>query len=1374
VHGDELVCNTTVSAEQTFTGKAKNLIRTEMCDLLDNNCDYSIDEECECTPSDMGVTKVCGYDSSKYYKSMAQIQAVCDQSLDMISRILSWEYAPGNSKYRRAITITNNNEPDFKNYPVYIELDTESLISQGKLRPDAGDLRIVDENGTIIEWFMETPSRSRPPDGQQDEKQDEIQLASASDGLVKSIAQTSSKATETSAGQLSQKAEKLATSMESAAAKQGVSQETKSILQQRSAEIRSSLSQLGSELSGMKTQANSVASGVSKTSVNSLVNSAESLQNVVESVKGVAEIVQKESVSMQLPAEDLQTINNDAGSVTAAAGEASGDVTPTVQLQATLGSSKIWFKLNIKPAETKYYYVYYGDPSATYSMKSATEIRGLTREREMFFLCHFDGSYACSGNNVPMTNIKTTFGTGVYGRAVRTSTVSTLRYPTSENLNKERGAIAFWLLGSTTTNNYLFYEKSFGAKEQISIYTLSSKIYFDIYDRSGIKHSVSAPVTGNWTRVLATWDVLKGMALYLNGQVQMTRSETWTMDDLGTDFWIGSKENVSSAALFDEFVVYTQYIDEAYAKKEARSYLIETGVGTEEDIAHTQIREAPREIFDKCNSFLGRVTTTLTNTTRAGTILSLCNSILICNKTFNINPRSTLTLGWQNCTGGSWSECQGLIEPTQETCNWMDENGNGIVDDVQFPETCGCYNPLNLSEGKPPSQEICNGVDDDCNGIIDDVGGLSGIDQTYCGCYNMTVNVSMRPLEPEPNLCNSIDDNCNNIIDEGVDDCACTNTDFWNITNFRGYEICNYIDDDCNGQIDEVFKRPANSTTPVAYLGDSCSFINSVCAGGVYVCGATGRELVCSTTTPPEGSWGELSIDLRQEEKVNSIDDNCNGIIDDIYGEESGKYVQCYQGRSPQIELCNGRDDDCDAMIDNGVSSCACADLGEINASSAEYIVSQIKLKKVSPELCNNFDDNCNGKIDEGLDNCACSGGYAGDPSLRPEFCNGMDDNCNGVIDDIPNTDACACYNDAHKPGELQETCNSGDENCNGLIDETWPQLGQGCGIGACSGGVYFCEQNSAVCSSATKSSDEKCDSLDNDCDGYIDENCPCNSGESRQCGANLGLCKIGSQVCQNSVWGECTGAVFPVIETCNGMDENCDGIVDNIGGRGSITDTKCGCYGGAQPSTETCNGIDDDCDGTVDDVEGQTCGCTGNAYGVGSKKETCNGIDDDCNGVIDDVNGGNSISSTACGCYGGSQPTDEICDLIDNNCNGAIDELWPELGADCATGVCSGRYVCSEGKVTCNGNQPEVEICDNKDNNCDGKIDEGCYVGSSIISSCENGMKDDNEQQVDCGGICKPCEQPQIVKPPTAWIGVFIVLVIVIIVVGLLLSFMK
>jgi hypothetical protein len=231
---------------------------------------------------------------------------------------------------------------------------------------------------------------------------------------------------------------------------------------------------------------------------------------------------------------------------------------------------------------------------------------------------------------------------------------------------------------------------------------------------------------------------------------------------------------------------------------------------------------------------------------------------------------------------------------------------------------------------------------------------------------------------------------------------------------------------------------------------------------------------------------------------------------------------------------------------------------------------------------------------------------------------------------------------------------------------------------------------------------------------------------------------------------------------------------VDNIGGRGSITDTKCGCYGGAQPSTETCNGIDDDCDGTVDDVEGQTCGCTGNAYGVGSKKETCNGIDDDCNGVIDDVNGGNSISSTACGCYGGSQPTDEICDLIDNNCNGAIDELWPELGADCATGVCSGRYVCSEGKVTCNGNQPEVEICDNKDNNCDGKIDEGCYVGSSIISSCENGMKDDNEQQVDCGGICKPCEQPQIVKPPTAWIGVFIVLVIVIIVVGLLLSFMK
>ena len=48
----------------------------------------------------------------------------------------------------------------------------------------------------------------------------------------------------------------------------------------------------------------------------------------------------------------------------------------------------------------------------------------------------------------------------------------------------------------------------------------------------------------------------------------------------------------------------------------------------------------------------------------------------------------------------------------------------------------------------------------------------------------------------------------------------------------------------------------------------------------------------------------------------------------------------------------------------------------------------------------------------------------------------------------------------------------------------------------------------------------------------------------------------------------------------------------------------------GAAPSAETCNTIDDDCDGLVD--EGA---CSGGCGDV----ELCNNLDDDCNGAVDD-----------------------------------------------------------------------------------------------------------------------------------------------------------
>jgi len=70
----------------------------------------------------------------------------------------------------------------------------------------------------------------------------------------------------------------------------------------------------------------------------------------------------------------------------------------------------------------------------------------------------------------------------------------------------------------------------------------------------------------------------------------------------------------------------------------------------------------------------------------------------------------------------------------------------------------------------------------------------------------------------------------------------------------------------------------------------------------------------------------------------------------------------------------------------------------------------------------------------------------------------------------------------------------------------------------------------------------EQCNGLDDDCNGAIDDNV---AGEGDACGNGIGACKPGIVKCFEGVL-LCVGGVGPTAETCNGMDDDCDGVVDN------------------------------------------------------------------------------------------------------------------------------------------------------------------------------------------------------------------------------------
>jgi len=176
-------------------------------------------------------------------------------------------------------------------------------------------------------------------------------------------------------------------------------------------------------------------------------------------------------------------------------------------------------------------------------------------------------------------------------------------------------------------------------------------------------------------------------------------------------------------------------------------------------------------------------------------------------------------------------------------------------------------------------------------------------------------------------------------------------------------------------------------------------------------------------------------------------------------------------------------------------------------------------------------------------------------------------------------------------PTGVSETiCNNIDDDCDYLVDEDYATSPTTCGIGACaSTGEMLCQAGSVVdtCTPGTPQT-EVCDGIDNNCDGQIDDGNP--EGGSACSTGLLGECAAGTTECQGGTL-QCTANNQPQAEVCDGLDNNCDGQVDEGVTITYYRDADGDGFGNALDTTQACSPpagyvVDNtDCDDTEPEV---------------------------------------------------------------------------------------------------------------------------------------------------------------------------------------------
>ena len=755
-------------------------------------------------------------------------------------------------------------------------------------------------------------------------------------------------------------------------------------------------------------------------------------------------------------------------------------------------------------------------------------------------------------------------------------------------------------------------------------------------------------------------------------------------------------------------------------------------------------------------------------------------------------------------------------------------------------------------------KEICDGKDNDCDGVIDNGIDLNK-DPGNCGVCGRVCIVTHSVPACVQGAC-SVGECLPGWFDvdgKGDNGCECLRSN-------GGVELCDGADNDCDGKIDEDFAL-ATDLDNCGVCGKSCDYPNAeaMCSNGTCAMGAckTGRIDLNKKVT--DGCEYDCTVSNNGVEICDGTDNDCDGGIDNNSVDQgaacgpnvvntgvckrgvmtctSGRLV-CIGATEPGIEVCDGRDNNCDGGTDEGFNKqsdiryCGNCEPCALRNAVPRCVVGMCQLDVCSPgfvnlnltqgdgceyqctfrgvDVCNGADDDCDGMTDEGIiketdpRNCGGCGtvcSYANAVGTCSNSQCGLG-GCNQNFYDLDGKPATGCEYFCVNSGA--ETCDGVDNNCDGRVDEGFAiatdpnncgQCGRKCQfanagatcsqnqcqMGTCGDG-YTNANNSMAdgCEykcTASNGGNEICDGKDNDCDGKIDEsdsrdggNCypDATVGCDAAAGTCQGLCVLGKYKCLGGQLA-CQNFQTPRPETCDNLDNNCDGTPDETFNKATDPRFCGGCgiscsFANAVALCQTSQCAIGPCKtGWVNQDGNAANGCEYNCSPTGP--EVCDGKDNDCDKLTDEadpdllrpanfclqlgecgnVAGG---SKPQCRSPGGAQAPDWICsynadveqtapneivgqeswcDGKDNDCDGATDEFVATKGNNCSD---SGVGACQRtGTIGCNPTDktaiasclysaaaptPINETCDGIDNDCDGITDEA-WDNPSGLTQC-------------------------------------------------------